>query len=131
MITITLYETNNIIFRKNYLKLGKMNVRFWKNISNKGKISLNSFRNFVYVSSVLDLGFVWKRLFNIFKTTNVTKLTTVFLKSSYRVLKESPYLNSCMIFKEKYFSGDILLTDQISLSGFFYSVKYWDHVVTS
>ena len=30
-----------------------------------------------------------------------------------------------MIFEEKYFSCYILLTNQISLSGFFYFVKYW------
>ena len=38
-------ENTNIHFSKNYGKLGKMNARFWKNIYNKCKISLDSFRN--------------------------------------------------------------------------------------
>ena len=58
-----------------------------------------------------------KRMSSIFKATNVTKLTNVIVKSSYRFLQESPCFISCMIFEEKYFSGYILLTDQISLSG--------------
>ena len=66
-----------------------------------------------------------KRLSNIFKTTNVTKLTKTILKSSYRILQESICLISCIIFEEKYFSGYILLTDQISLSGCLYFVRYW------
>ena len=32
LIKTTLYETNNIIFRKNYWKWSKMNARFWQNI---------------------------------------------------------------------------------------------------
>ena len=66
-----------------------------------------------------------KKLSNIFKTTNVTKLTKAILKSSYRVQQKSPCFISCMIFEEKYFSGYILLTDQISLSGCLYFVRYW------
>ena len=58
-----------------------------------------------------------KRSSNIVKTANVTKLTKANLKSSYRVLQASLRLISCMIFEEKYLSGYILLTDQISLSG--------------
>ena len=38
-------------------------------------------------------------------------------KLSYRVLQESPCLISRMIFDGKYFSGYILLTEQISFSG--------------
>ena len=49
-----------------------------------------------------------KRLSNIFKTTNVTKLTKAILKSSYRVLQEPPCLISCIIFEENYFSGYVL-----------------------
>ena len=56
---------------------------------------------------------------NIFKTANVTKMSKAILKSSYKVLEESPHLISCMIFKEKHLSGYIILTDQISLSGWF------------
>ena len=66
-----------------------------------------------------------KKLSNIFKTTNVMKLTKAILKSSYRVLQESLCHVSCMIFEEKYLSGYILLTDQISLSGCLYFVRYW------
>ena len=31
-IRTILYENTNILFSKNYEKLGKMNARFWKNI---------------------------------------------------------------------------------------------------
>ena len=35
--------------------------RFWKYIKNKGKVTLESFRNFAYVSSYLHLkSFAWK-----------------------------------------------------------------------
>ena len=64
-------------------------------------------------------------LLEIFKTKNVTKLTKVILKSSYRVLQESLCLISYMSFEEKYFSGYILLTDEISLSGCLYFVRFW------
>ena len=40
-----------------------------------------------------------------------------FLKNKKEVWKQSPCLIFCMIFKEKYFSCYILLTDQILLSG--------------
>ena len=38
-----------------------MNAKFWKNVQNKGKETLDSFRNFAYVSSYLVLkNFAWK-----------------------------------------------------------------------
>ena len=45
-------------------------------------------------------------------------------KSFYRILQESVCLISCIIFEEKYFSGYILLGDQISLPGCPYFVRY-------
>ena len=66
-----------------------------------------------------------KRLSDIFKTTNVAKLAKAILKSSIIVLQESPCLIYWLIFEEKNFTGYILLTDQISLSGCLYLVKYW------
>ena len=76
----------NILFSKNYWKLGKVNARFWKNIENIGKVTWDSFSNFAYVSSYLHLkSFPWKQ--DIFKTTNVTKLTKPILESCYRVLQ--------------------------------------------
>ena len=66
-----------------------------------------------------------KRLFNIFKTTNATKVTKATLKASDRALQESPCLIFCMIFKEKYFSGYIL---RIYFSGYIlkiYDVAIW------
>ena len=57
-----------------------------------------------------------KRFSNIFKTKNVTKLNKVILKSCYRILQESIFLISCIIFEGKYSSGYILSTDQIPLS---------------
>ena len=66
-----------------------------------------------------------KRLSNIFKIENVKNLTNAILKSSYRILQESICLISCIIFEEKYFSSYILSTDQISLSGCLYFVRYW------
>ena len=48
---------------------------------------MESFWNFDYVSSYLHLEFcVETRLSNIFKTTNVTKLTKTILESSFRAL---------------------------------------------
>ena len=83
MIKTILCENTNILFRKNYWKLGKMNARFWKNSENKGKVTSDSFRNFVYVSNYMHLkSFVWN-----FKTKNVTNLTKVTQQNSYRVLQ--------------------------------------------
>ena len=60
-IKTTLCDSNNILFSKNYWKLGKVNARFWKKIYNKSKVTLDSFRNFSYVSSYLHLkSFAWK-----------------------------------------------------------------------
>ena len=112
-----LYQTNNILFRKNYSKLGKMNTRFWKNISNKSKVSLDVFKILLSQQLLAFKEFcIEKRLSNIFKTKNVTKLTKAILESSYRILQESICLISCIVFEEKYLSGCILLTDQMSLS---------------
>ena len=52
-----------------------------------------------------------KRLSDISKTTNVTKLTEALLIMSFRVLKKSPCLIFCMIFEEKCLSCYILLTE--------------------
>ena len=65
-----------------------------------------------------------KILSNIFKTKNVTKSIKAILKSCYRVLQESICIISCIIFKEKYFSGYILLTDPIPLSACLYFIRY-------
>ena len=117
---------NNFILRTAFWKcLPRMPKCIWKvHHKNYHKnywviTMLDSFRNFAYVCSYLHLkSFAW-RLCNIFKTTNVMKLNTklnkVIIKSSYGVLQESPYLMSCMIFEENYFSGYILL---ISLPGY-------------
>ena len=105
-----------------------MNARFWKNIYNKSKVSLDSFRNSAYVSSYLHFKefCIEKKLSNIFKTTNIAKLTKVILKSSYRIRQESICHISCIIFEEEYFSSYILLIDQISLSSCLYFVSYWE-----
>ena len=58
-IKIILCKTTNIRFSKDFWKPDKMNARFWKN--KIGKISLDSFRNFAYVSRCLHLNFAWKR----------------------------------------------------------------------
>ena len=48
--TLDCNEINNIIFSKNYWKLGKMDPRFWKDIKNKGKVTLWPFKLwFIYV----------------------------------------------------------------------------------
>ena len=57
-----LCENTNTFFSKNHWKLGKMNVRFWKNILDKGKVTFDSFRNFVCVSNYVHVkSFAWKR----------------------------------------------------------------------
>ena len=53
-------------------------------------ISWGSFRNLIYVTSYLHAFKEFRmeiRLFNMFKTTNVTKLIKAILESSYRILK--------------------------------------------
>ena len=67
-------QTSNILYSNNYQKLGKMNASFWKNIWNKGKITLDSFRNFAYVSSYLPLYRKWSFPLRI-SSVNVTNST--------------------------------------------------------
>ena len=56
-----------------------MNARLQKNILNKGKVALDSFRNFGYASSYLHLEFCMEtNMSDIFKTTNVTRLTKAY-----------------------------------------------------
>ena len=45
-----------------------------------------------------------------------------FLKNKRGLVFSGPHF--CMIFEEKYFSCSIVLTDQISLSGCLYFVRY-------
>ena len=61
-----------------------------------------------------------------------TKLQTTcfyFIRSfdqkQKKVWNQFPFLIFCMISEEKYFFCYIPYTDQISLSGYFYFVKYW------
>ena len=56
-----LCENTNILFNKNHWKLGKMNVRSWKNILDKGKVTFDSFRNFACVNNYVHVkSFAWK-----------------------------------------------------------------------
>ena len=69
----------------------------------------------------------WGLLINI-----KTKLNTIcsypiesFFKKQKEIWNQYPCLILRMIFEEKYFSYYIPLTDQISLSGCLYFVRYW------
>ena len=43
-----------------------MNARFSKNIENKGKVTLDNFRNLTYIRSNLPFkSFAWKRAYSI------------------------------------------------------------------
>ena len=50
--------------------------------------------------------------------------TKHFIKQA-ELQNQSPCLNFCIIFEEKYFSSYILLLVRISLSGCLYFVRYW------
>ena len=57
-----LCETNNIFYSLGNQIWHKTNDIFWKYIKNKDEVTLDSFRNFAYVSSHLHLkSFAWKR----------------------------------------------------------------------
>ena len=62
-----------------------MNARFWKDIQNKGKVTLDSFREFCLRQQLFAFKEFCMKLSNISETTNV-KLAKAILKSSYRVL---------------------------------------------
>ena len=54
----------------------------------KGKVTLDSFRNFVYVSNYVHLkSFAWKRDCPTSLKLQVTNLTKVIQQNSYRVLQ--------------------------------------------
>ena len=55
-------KTNNIFYSLENRIWDKTKQWFWKYIKNKDKVTLESFRNFAYVSSYLHLkSFAWKR----------------------------------------------------------------------
>ena len=55
-------KTNNIFYSLENPIWDKTKQWFWKYIKNKGKVTLESFRNFAYVNSYLHLkNFAWKR----------------------------------------------------------------------
>ena len=57
---------------------------------------------------------------------NILKLSCRPLAfTSYRAFLMLPCLIFGMIFEEKYFSDYILLTDQISMSGYLHFMRYW------
>ena len=82
-------HTKNYRLKRTIESQVKMNARFWKNIWNKGKVTLDSFRNIFYVCICVHLKCyaLEERLSNILKTTNVTNLTKFIQKSSYKVLQ--------------------------------------------
>ena len=58
----TLFSKTNIFYSLENRIWDKTKYWFWKYIKNKGKVTLESFRNFAYVSSYLHLkSFAWKR----------------------------------------------------------------------
>ena len=57
-----LCETNNIFYSQEYQVWHKDDIRFWKVIENELEVTLDSFRNFAYVSSYWRLNdLTWKR----------------------------------------------------------------------
>ena len=59
---VILCETNNIFYSREYQVWHKDDIRFWKSVKNKAEVTLDSFRNFAYVSSYLHLNdLTWKR----------------------------------------------------------------------
>ena len=59
---VTLCETNNIFCSQEYQVWHKNDNRFWKYVKNNVQVTLDSFRNFAYVSSYLRLNSLsWKR----------------------------------------------------------------------
>ena len=48
-----------------------------------------------------------------------------FLKKQKEIWDWFSCLISCMIFEEKHLSFNVLLTEHISLPGYFYFVRYW------
>ena len=59
---LVLCKTNNIFHRLGNCIWQKMNNIFWKYIKKKGEVTLDTFRNFAYVSSYLRLkSSAWKR----------------------------------------------------------------------
>ena len=59
---LILCESNNIFYSREYWVRHKENNKFWKFIKNEHEVTLNSFRNFAYLSSYLhSKGFTWKR----------------------------------------------------------------------
>ena len=61
-INMLFCKTNNLFYSLENRIWDKTKQWFWKYIKNKGKVTLESFRNFAYVSSYLHLkSFAWKR----------------------------------------------------------------------
>ena len=72
----------------------------------------------------LDLDSRWWGSLTIVPAGNKAKCLS-WVNHTAKAIHQSPCLNFCMIFEEKYFSCYILLTDQISLASCLYFLKYW------
>ena len=115
---LILYNMRNISVEKPYAKCGEETISrpLYINIS-----ICSSFIHFVFIMLIWDIS-------NIVKPSSRSRaftLSKAFLKKQKEVWNESPRLIFWMIFEERHFSCNILLTDQISLSCCLWFVKYW------
>ena len=113
----TRWNMRNILFKKSFTKYG-------------GKIISRPFYK-KSKSIFYTVCFYCMPSWGLSKYTE-TKLQTTcfyFIKnrpfSKNKKRSETSLLTLCMIFEKKYFSFSIVLTDQISLSGCLYFMRYW------
>ena len=135
------YNTRNIFLEKSYTKCSRETI--CRPFSKKSKLSTSLKQKSYPLYSLLFI------VYQVEGYQNTLKLRCrplgftsdkAFLKIEKRCGTSLPVSFFAWVLVEKYFSCDILLTDQISLSGCYYFVRYWalyvfqlliNHVVTS
>ena len=123
---LQLIEDNmrNIFLQKLYTKFyGETIPRLFLKNQNWEYLCINSLKFCAVCSYCMPSWGLSKYIETKLHTTWVYLIESLF-KSQNRPETSLPPI-VCMIFKEKYFSCYILLTDQTELSGSFYFVRYW------
>ena len=114
----------NIFLKKSYTKcVGKTSPRPFLKNWNWAYLWINNLRVLYSCFYCMQSWGLSKYIETKLRTTSFYILG--FLKNRKRSGTSHPCFIFCIVFKEKYFSFYIIWTDQVSLSGCLYFVRYW------
>ena len=128
------YNTRNIFIEKLYTKYGgEASPRPFHKNQNWTYLWTNSLKCYKVCFYCMFKSKVYQNIFKLKCRTLVFILYKAFffLKKKKKIWNSSSCLAFCMTLEEKYFSSYILLTDEISLPGSLYFLRFVAQPVTS